>query len=45
MFNIFTEQEADAEEERLRRERENKQKQNIMTLDETKEQVNCGIYL
>uniref|UniRef100_T1ITI9 G protein pathway suppressor 2 n=1 Tax=Strigamia maritima TaxID=126957 RepID=T1ITI9_STRMM len=33
------EQEADAAIERMRRERENKQKQDVMTLEETKEQI------
>ncbi|XP_008211189.1 extensin isoform X1 [Nasonia vitripennis] len=34
------EQEADAEEERQRKERETQQKQNVMTLEETREQIN-----
>ncbi|KAJ8674356.1 hypothetical protein QAD02_005618 [Eretmocerus hayati] len=33
------EQEADAEEERQRKERETQQKQNVMTIEETKEQI------
>lgn len=36
---ILSEQEQDAAIERMRKERENKQKQDVMTLEETKEQV------
>lgn len=38
-FSVFSELEAEVEEERLRKEREAREKQDVMTLGETKEQI------